>query len=231
MPIFRVKTEHCILFFFFDILKQFFFFSFTYIPHPDPTSHLPLHPIPLGLFQCTSPEHLSHASNLDWWSVSPLIIYMFQCCSLEISHPRLLPQSPKVCSVHLCLFFCFAYRVIITIFLNSISWALHSWGDLCLCYSDWDRCMRAGCGGECLRWRQGRSGLSAWNTKNIVSQYKETWSRMKVTVSIAYCPCLLDGESQTLDTVLCLLQVSLITPGWASLPWGCWGGKFGEALM
>ena len=29
-------------------------------------------------------------------------------------------QSPKVCSVHLCLFFCFAYKVIITIFLNSI---------------------------------------------------------------------------------------------------------------
>ena len=49
-----------------------------------------------------------------------LIIYMFRCCSLETSHPRLLPQSPKVCSVHLCLFFCFAYRVIVTIFLNSI---------------------------------------------------------------------------------------------------------------
>ena len=31
---------------------------------------------------------------------------MFQCCSLETSHPRLLPQSPKVCSIHLCLFFC-----------------------------------------------------------------------------------------------------------------------------
>ena len=45
---------------------------------------------------------------------------MFPCCSLKTSHPHLLPQSPKVCSVHLCLFFCFAYRVIITIFLNSI---------------------------------------------------------------------------------------------------------------
>ena len=43
---------------------------------------------------------------------------MFQCYSLETSHPRLLPQSPKVCSIHLCLFFCFAYRVIVTIFLN-----------------------------------------------------------------------------------------------------------------
>ena len=45
---------------------------------------------------------------------------MFQWCSLKTSHPHLLPQSPKVCSVHLCLFFCFAYRVIITIFLNPI---------------------------------------------------------------------------------------------------------------
>ena len=31
-----------------------------------------------------------------------------------------LPQSPKDCSIHLCLFCCLAYRVIITIFLNSI---------------------------------------------------------------------------------------------------------------
>ena len=87
--------------------------GFTYVPHPDPPSHLPLHSIPLGL---TSPEHLSHASNLGWWSVSPLRVYLFQCCSLWTSHPQVLPQSLKVCSVHLCLFFCFAYSVIITIF-------------------------------------------------------------------------------------------------------------------
>ena len=31
-----------------------------------------------------------------------------------------LPQSPKDCSIHLCLFCCLAYRVIVTIFLNSI---------------------------------------------------------------------------------------------------------------
>ena len=48
-----------------------------------------------------------------------LIVYLFQCYSLRTSHPRLLPQSPKVCSLHPCIFFCFAYRVIITIFLNS----------------------------------------------------------------------------------------------------------------
>ena len=50
---------------------------------------------------------------------------MFWCCSLETSYPRLLPQSPEVCSVHLCLFFCFAYRVIITIFLNVNPWLIH----------------------------------------------------------------------------------------------------------
>ena len=92
--------------------------GFTCIPHPDPPSHLPLYPIPLGLPSAPGPSTcLMHPT---WWSVSPQIKYMFRCCSLETSHPRLLPQSPKVCSVHLCLFFCFAYRVIITIFLNSI---------------------------------------------------------------------------------------------------------------
>ena len=53
---------------------------------------------------------------------------MFQCCSPETSHPRLLPQSPKDCSIHLCLFFCFAYRVIINInfpllFKNSVQFS------------------------------------------------------------------------------------------------------------
>ena len=27
---------------------------------------------------------------------------MFHCYSLKSSHPHLLPQSPKVCSLHLC---------------------------------------------------------------------------------------------------------------------------------
>ena len=40
--------------------------------------------------------------------------------SMLFSRNSLLPQSSKFCSVHLCLFFCFEYRVIITIFLNSI---------------------------------------------------------------------------------------------------------------
>ena len=34
-------------------------------------------------------------------SVSYMIIYMFQCYSFILSHPRLLPHSAKVCSLHL----------------------------------------------------------------------------------------------------------------------------------
>ena len=38
---------------------------------------------------------------------------MFQCHSPKSSHPHPLLQSPKDCSIHLCLFRCLTYRVII----------------------------------------------------------------------------------------------------------------------
>ena len=84
-------------------------------------SPLDPHPIPQGHPSASALSTRSHASNLDWPSISHMVIYMFQCYSLKSSHPHLLPQSPKDCSIHLCLFCCLAYRVIITIFLNSIS--------------------------------------------------------------------------------------------------------------
>ena len=83
-------------------------------------SHLPPHPLPLGDPSAPAPSTLYHASNLDWQFVSHTIIYMFQCYSPKSSHPHPLPQSPKDCSIHLCLFCCLAYRVIVTIILNSI---------------------------------------------------------------------------------------------------------------
>ena len=92
----------------------------TCVPHLELPSHLPPHPIPQRHASALALSTLSHASILDWWSVSHMIIYMLQCYSLKSSHPCLLPQSPKDCSIHLCLFFCLAYRVIVTIFLNSI---------------------------------------------------------------------------------------------------------------
>ena len=94
--------------------------GFTCVPSHEPPSPLPPHPIPLGHPSTPALSILSHASNLDWWSVSYMIIYMFQCYSLRSSHLRLLPQHPKHCSIHLCLFCCLTYRIIISIFLNSI---------------------------------------------------------------------------------------------------------------
>ena len=87
--------------------------SWTPLPPPSP-SH------PSGSSSAPTLSILYYALNLDWRLVSHMIIYMFQCHSPKSSRPLPLPQSPKDCSTHLCLFCCLAYRVIITIFLNSI---------------------------------------------------------------------------------------------------------------
>ena len=98
----------------------------TCVTHPDPPFHLPPHPISQAHLNAPALSTLSHALNLGWQSISHMIIYMFQCYSLKSSHPRLLPQSPKFCFLHLCLFFYLAYRVIVTIFLNSMYMHLYT---------------------------------------------------------------------------------------------------------
>ena len=94
-------------------------------------SHLPPHPTPQGHPSAPALSTLTHTSNLDWWSASHMIIYRFQSYSLKSSHPHLLPQNPTVCSLHLCLFCCLTYRVIVTIFLNSIAKSHQSCPTLC----------------------------------------------------------------------------------------------------
>ena len=89
-------------------------------PHPEPSSFLPPHTIPLGCLSAPAPSIQYRASNLDWRLVSYLTLYMFQCHSPKSSHPLPLPQSPKDCSIHQCLFCCLVYRVTVAIFLNSI---------------------------------------------------------------------------------------------------------------
>ena len=86
--------------------------SWTPLPPPTPY-HLS------GSSRAPAPSILYPVSNIDWRFVSYMIVYMFQCHSPK-SSPLPLPQSPKVHSIYLCLFCCLAYRVIITIFLNSI---------------------------------------------------------------------------------------------------------------
>ena len=114
------------LFFNFTILYWFCRIStwichrYTCVPHPEPSSLLPPHTIPLGRPNAPAPSIQYRASNLDWRLVSYMILYMFQCHSPKSSHPLPLPQGPKDCSLHQCLFCCLVYRVIVIIFLNSI---------------------------------------------------------------------------------------------------------------
>ena len=94
--------------------------------------YLPPCTIPLGHPSAPAPSIQYPASNLDRRFVSHMIWYMFQCHSPKSSHPRPLPQSPKDCSIHQCLFCCLAYRVFVTIFLNSIYMRILYW-----CFSFW----------------------------------------------------------------------------------------------
>ena len=66
------------------------------VPHPETPSHLPPRPIPQGCPSAPALSALFHASNLDWWSISHTVIYMFQFYSLKSSHPCLLPESKSL---------------------------------------------------------------------------------------------------------------------------------------
>ena len=89
----------------------------VYMCSPSRTPLLP-HPIPLGCPSVPALSALFHALNLDWSSITHTILS---------NHPTLaFSQSPEVCSLYLCLFCCLAYRVIVTIFLNSMCYAVLS---------------------------------------------------------------------------------------------------------
>ena len=83
------------------------------LPPPSP-SH------PSGSSQCTSPKHPVSC-------IEPGLVIRFTYDIIHVSMPFSqiippcpLPQSPKDCSIHLCLFCYLTYKVIVTIFLNSI---------------------------------------------------------------------------------------------------------------
>ena len=70
------------------------------------------------------PVHQPQASCIlhRTWTGDSFLIWYYTCFNAILpNHPPLpLPQSPKDCSIHQCLFCCLVYRVIVTIFLNSI---------------------------------------------------------------------------------------------------------------
>ena len=105
------------IYFIFLILKSLIL---TCVPKHEPPSHLPPHNISLGHPHAPATSMRYPASDVDWRFDSYMIVYMLQCHSPKSSHPLPLPLSPKVHFIHLCLFCCLTYRVILTIFLNSI---------------------------------------------------------------------------------------------------------------
>ena len=138
------KTKSCcgdnelgwrVFFFFFNFTILYWFchistwihHRYTRVPRPEPSFLLPPHTIPLGRPSAPAPSIQYRASNLDWWLISCMILYMFQCHSPKSSHPLPFPQSPQDWSIHQCLFCCLIYRLIVTIFLNSIYMAGESY--------------------------------------------------------------------------------------------------------
>ena len=61
-----------------------------------PPSHLPLHPTPLGCHRALGLGSLHHTANSHQLSVLHMVMYMFQCHSLNSSQPLLPPLCPKV---------------------------------------------------------------------------------------------------------------------------------------
>ena len=82
-------------------------------PPPPP---FPSHPS--GSSACTSPK-------LPVSCIEPGLVIHFLYNIIHVLMPfsQIIPphtQSPKDCFIHLCLFCCLAYRVVVTIFLNSM---------------------------------------------------------------------------------------------------------------
>ena len=73
--------------------------SWTPLPLPSPYH-------PSGSSQCTSHKHPVSCIKPG---LAYMILYMFQCHSPKSYHPLPLPQSPKDCSIHLCLFCCLVW--------------------------------------------------------------------------------------------------------------------------
>ena len=68
---------------------------YTCVHHPEPSSLLPPHTIPLGRPSAPARSIQYRASNLDWQLVSYMILYMFQCHSPKSSHPLPLHRVHK----------------------------------------------------------------------------------------------------------------------------------------
>ena len=93
----------------------------------------------LPLESPSQPSKMSHSTGLSslcyiatshQLPVLPMVIYMFQCCFVNSSHPFLSLLCLQVCSLCLHVYFCPVNRFISTVFLESIYVCL---GQACAC--------------------------------------------------------------------------------------------------
>ena len=104
--LFLLEDSIYFLFSFFEFLKLIYFnwrlitlqyfggfcHISTWISHGCTCVSPPSIPLPsLGCPGALALSALLHASNLDWWSISHMVTYMFLCYSLKSSQARLLP--------------------------------------------------------------------------------------------------------------------------------------------
>ena len=121
----------------------------THVPHPEPppTSR----PIPLGHPSAPAPSIPYHASNLDWWFISHMILYVFQCHSPKSSHPHPLYSIVKQTQSYLRIKTCMSFYQILGYLrtrLRSASWGLMLflwvWGSCSLnSWGSWRRSLRS----------------------------------------------------------------------------------------
>ena len=94
--LFKLEVNYFTIMYWFCHTSTWIRHKYTHVPHPEPSSLLPPHTIPLGGLSAPAPSIQYHASNLDWRFVSYMILYMFQCHSPKSSHPFPLPESKRV---------------------------------------------------------------------------------------------------------------------------------------
>ena len=81
----------------------------TWVPNPEPLSHLPPYTISLDHPRAPAPSILYPTSNIDWRFVSYMIVHMFQCHSPKSSHPLPLPAVQKFV-LYICISFAVSHR-------------------------------------------------------------------------------------------------------------------------